>query len=189
MQYIKHVETGKYYEYLDDRPYEILVLFKDNEKLWLYVTKFEWPPVDKLPWASSLAARTSSCQENACEHIWTQSVLESPLGRYCSTCGISSENALRKELEVAQRLLKKAHTMDREELLVELISCGTGYEIDLFGMLYLRPLENGEFAVGCDDSAEPNWEKCFKDPKEAARLFEQVRKERELGFEFEGQSR
>lgn len=66
---------------------------------------------------------------------------------------------------------------------------GTGYMIDLFGgMLYLRPLENGEFAVGCDDSCEPknkHWEKCFKDPAEAIALFEKVRKQRKLGFEYE----
>ena len=61
----------------------------------------------------------------------------------------------------------RLNCINREESLVEIISCGTGYEINLFGMLYLRPLENGEFAVGDDDSCKPEgkrWEK-FKDPR------------------------
>lgn len=79
--------------------------------------------------------------------------------------------------------------MNTEEALIQVMKSGTGYEIDMFGgMLYLRPLENLEFAVGCDDSMvkkEDRWEKCFKDPAEAVKLFEKVRKERKLGLEYE----
>lgn len=79
--------------------------------------------------------------------------------------------------------------MSREDLLTELMICGTGYEVDLFGMLYLRPLENGEFEVGREDCVgsnnKDNWYRCFKDARKAVQFFEKTRKEQELGYEFE----
>lgn len=81
---------------------------------------------------------------------------------------------------------------ERVEVLARLLSAvlatGVGYEIDMYGMLYLRPLEDGTFAVGSEDSCRPkkeHWEKIFKDPFKAARAFEAVRRSRSLGFDYE----
>jgi len=76
--------------------------------------------------------------------------------------------------------------MTTEELLVAIVTSEAGYEIDLFATLYLRPLEDLTFAVGHnDDDKSKDWEKCFKDPMEAAKFFEETRKTMQLGYDFE----
>lgn len=59
--------------------------------------------------------------------------------------------------------------MSTEDLILQLITAEPGYAIELFGTLYLRPLEDLSFAVGYDhhEDKTKDWEKTFKDPREA----------------------
>ncbi len=82
----------------------------------------------------------------------------------------------------------RADRKESETNLLNLITSEVGYEVDLFGTLYLRPLEDLTFAVGSDDKErgkEYDWEKCFTDPKEAVKFFEDKRREMGLGWDFE----
>jgi hypothetical protein len=66
--------------------------------------------------------------------------------------------------------------------IAELLERRVGYEVDLFKMLYVRELENGEFAVGTEEAKD---ELLFADATEAAKAFVKKRGERRLGFDHE----
>jgi hypothetical protein len=68
--------------------------------------------------------------------------------------------------------------------ITQLLERRVGYEIDLFAMLYIRELENGQFAVGTEARED---ERLFSNPREAAELFVKKRRERRLGFDFEAE--
>jgi hypothetical protein len=71
------------------------------------------------------------------------------------------------------------------ELIAALIAQPPGYEINLFGLLYVHRLEDGRYAVGIDKKLSGGGEELFADPAEAARLFLEKRREFMLGYEFE----
>ena len=67
------------------------------------------------------------------------------------------------------------------QLISELVSMEPGYGIEMFDDLFIYRLEDGRFSVG-DNGIH---EKLFTDSLEAARYFEECRKRKKLGFEFE----
>jgi hypothetical protein len=67
-----------------------------------------------------------------------------------------------------------------------------GFVIDMFnGILRVRRLENGTFEVSSEDPLggdhRADRREAFDDPLAAARRFVQLRREREVGFDFEGE--
>ena len=74
-----------------------------------------------------------------------------------------------------------------EAALIKLITSDVGYGISLFvDLLLLWPVADGRFAVSEADF-EHNWtdEKIFATAAEAVAFFEERRRERQLGWDFE----
>jgi hypothetical protein len=77
------------------------------------------------------------------------------------------------------------------EAIATLLAADVGYSIDLFGLLTVMRLEDGRFAVSSYEydpetgSCDPTDEQLFTDPLAAATVFEAMRAERLLGYEYE----
>ena len=72
--------------------------------------------------------------------------------------------------------------MTEKELLVAVITHPAGYDVDLFGTIFLRPLEDGRFAVGRynEEFTKVDNEKVYDDPGRAAEVFIRYRRLRQL---------
>lgn len=69
-----------------------------------------------------------------------------------------------------------------------LLSLGIGYRVDLFAILWVQDLKNGQFVVQRQDAmTQKNFEpSLFADAREAARHFVAERRRISLGLDFEG---
>jgi hypothetical protein len=71
---------------------------------------------------------------------------------------------------------------ERMAMIANLISLDSGYSVGMFETLSVYRLENGQYVV---DELDNDKEKLLDDPLLAAREFEKMRGQRQLGFEFE----
>lgn len=68
-----------------------------------------------------------------------------------------------------------------EQAILTLITSAPGYQVQVFGELYVYRLEDGTFAVGVEGGKEA----IFTDAGDAVEIFETIRRQMKLGFEFE----
>ena len=73
--------------------------------------------------------------------------------------------------------------MEMKSQILNLLNSDIGFGINIFGILCIRGLENGKFAVSCDLGEE--WEEVLDTSEEAVEFFLKVRKEKKLGTDFE----
>ena len=73
--------------------------------------------------------------------------------------------------------------MKYRQSIYDVITADPGFEINLFDMLYVYRLEDGQYCVCWGSDAEV----IFKDPWEAVDAFLKIRNEREIGFDFESE--
>ena len=77
--------------------------------------------------------------------------------------------------------------MSERELILGLIRLGSGHIVDMFSMLYVMQMEDGDFGVYYDKCGDPlqiqEW--LFTDVEKAVDFFLAKRTELELGYEFE----
>lgn len=72
--------------------------------------------------------------------------------------------------------------------LLRLITGPEGYEVDLFAMLCLRPLEDGRFAVSYEPPDAEEEETVYETAGEAVDAFLALRDKLKLGYDYEGGS-
>jgi len=72
------------------------------------------------------------------------------------------------------------------EVLFRLFELNLGHEVSIFGGLYVRPLDDGRFAVGSNGLAgEIGWEECFDSSIVAIDRFIELRHQFGLGLDHE----
>ena len=73
------------------------------------------------------------------------------------------------------------------EVLNLVMNLPAGYCVTLYGLLYIRALEDGDFAVGDNDllTDEIIWEEVFSESEEAVKFFVDKRHEKEFGADHE----
>ena len=81
--------------------------------------------------------------------------------------------------------------LDEHQMICRLIQQPAGYSVDLFGILTLRSLEDGRWAVSYDPPEQTGmqpWESIHGQPEDAVTKFLEARKELKLGADHEGSS-